>query len=83
MTKGTAVSLGAGFCAGSEVVETSVEVIGVLVEVVVLVSAAGAVLCVAGGGGPVEPAVELAEVVVATVSVPESVLSLETGSACT
>ena len=51
MTGGTAVSLSAEVCAESIVFETSgvVEVIGVLVEVVVLVAATEAVLCVVAG----------------------------------
>ena len=83
MTEGTAVPLGAGFCTGGGVVETSVEVIGVLAEVVVLVAATGAMLCVAAGNSPVEPVVGPAEVAAATVSVPEGVFPLGTGSACT
>ena len=62
MTEGTAVSPDAGFCTGGGVVEISVEVIGVLAEVVVLVAATGAVLCVAAGSGPVELVVGPAEV---------------------
>ena len=48
-----------------------------------LVAATGAVFCVVAGGSSVEPTVGLAEVVTATVSVPESLFSLGTGSACT
>ena len=83
MTDGPAVSLDAEVCAKGGVVETSVEVTGVLIEVVVFVAATGAVLCVVAEGNPIEPTVGLAEVVTATVSVPESLFSLGTGSACT
>ena len=85
VTGGTAISLGAEVCAEGGVVEASevVEVIGVLVEVVVLVAATGAVLCVVAGSVVAEPTVGFAEVVVATVPVPESLFSLGIGSACT
>ena len=83
MTEGTAFSPGAGFCAGGGVVEISVEVIGVLAEVVVLVLAVGAVLRVTTGSSSAELVMGPVEVIVATVSVLEGMLPLGTGSACT
>ena len=83
MTEGTALSSDAGFCTGGEVVEISVEVIGVLAEVVVLVLAIGAVLRVTTGSSSAELVVGPAEVAAATVSVLEGVLPLGAGSACT
>ena len=85
MTGGTAISLGAEVCAEGGIVEASevVEVIGVLVEVVVLVAATEAVLCVVAGSVVAELTVGFAEVVVVTVPVPESLSSLGAGSACT
>ena len=85
MTGGTAASLGAEVCAEGGIAEASevVEVIGVLVEVVVLVAATEAVLCVVAGSVVAELTVGFAEVVVVTVPVPESLSSLGAGSACT
>ena len=77
--------MGAEVCAEGGIAEASevVEVIGVMVEVVVLVAATEAVLCVVAGVVVAEPTVGFAEVVVATVPVPESLFSLGIGSACT
>ena len=85
MAGGTAVSLGAEVCAEGGIAEASevVEVIGVMVEVVVLVAATEAVLCVVAGVVEAEPTVGFVKVVVVAVSVPESLSSLGAGSACT